>query len=71
MPVFLYEKKNLFEKVTLQSAKGAAIYERVVVSNAPGVRAIVVANNRKADYVLIGLNDATPAYLSLFVHSNL
>ncbi|KAF8358257.1 dpf-6, partial [Pristionchus pacificus] len=51
-------KKNISEN--------APTHERTIISNTPGIRATVVANNKKKRYVLIGLNDMTPAYHNVY-----
>ncbi|GMS87216.1 hypothetical protein PENTCL1PPCAC_9391, partial [Pristionchus entomophagus] len=58
-------KKNISEN--------APTHERTIISNTPGIRATIVANNKRQGYVLIGLNDMTPAYHNVYrfdLHTN-
>ncbi|GMT07475.1 hypothetical protein PENTCL1PPCAC_29649, partial [Pristionchus entomophagus] len=51
-------KKNISEM--------ACPLKRKIISNKPGVQALIVANNKSGRFVLIGMNDVTPAYHNVY-----
>ncbi|CAJ0580830.1 unnamed protein product, partial [Mesorhabditis spiculigera] len=57
------ENTMIFKKNISQAAPKDDL---VVVSNRPGVKGLIIANNREDRKVLVGMNDASPAYHNIY-----
>lgn len=55
------ENTMLFKKNISSAAITADRDVRVVISNQPGVKALILANNQRASHVVVGLNDVVPS----------
>uniref|UniRef100_A0A8L8Q041 Peptidase_S9 domain-containing protein n=1 Tax=Heligmosomoides polygyrus TaxID=6339 RepID=A0A8L8Q041_HELPZ len=59
-----FERTN--DVLTFQAEIGANPGARTVISNRPGVKAIIMGNNLRDSHILVGLNDENPAYHNVY-----
>ncbi|ETN75960.1 peptidase, S9A/B/C family, catalytic domain protein [Necator americanus] len=61
------ENTMLFKKNISEADLALDRNKRAVISNRPGVKAIVMGNNHKDSRILIGLNDENPVYHNIYI----
>ncbi|KAK6745073.1 hypothetical protein RB195_011653 [Necator americanus] len=61
------ENTMLFKKNISEADLALDRNKRTVISNRPGVRTIVIDNNRKDSRILVGLNDENPVYHNIYI----
>uniref|UniRef100_A0A8L8JTC0 Peptidase_S9 domain-containing protein n=1 Tax=Heligmosomoides polygyrus TaxID=6339 RepID=A0A8L8JTC0_HELPZ len=60
------ENTMLFKKNISEAEIGANPEKRTVISNCPGVKALILGNNLRDARILVGLNDENPAYHNVY-----
>ncbi|VDL71614.1 unnamed protein product [Nippostrongylus brasiliensis] len=62
------ENTMLFKKNISDAEISANPEKRTVISDRPGVKALIMGNNLRSSQILVGLNDENPAYHNVYVY---
>ncbi|EPB67823.1 peptidase, S9A/B/C family, catalytic domain protein [Ancylostoma ceylanicum] len=61
------ENTMLFKKNISEEALALDRQKRTVISNRPGVKAVILGNNNRDSRILVGLNDENPAFHNIYI----